>query len=194
LTYTAEINSPRAAPEDGKFEPTDASRPIYESLRKVGAAVDKTSFKILWSPAKHEQSRAVNLSMPQPGAGGDVVTLSLQRVKTAEIQITAANPKPLWKGIVPIPTAEPYDLPIPTAALFGTQKLGLSLSEAGAITAIDYGKSTGAAGTANAATTIVGAVTPESTATKAADIKAQADLIAQQQRLHRCLVNPTTCQ
>jgi hypothetical protein len=100
----------------------------------------------------------------------------------------------IWKGTVAIPSRETYQLPIPKAALFGVQKFSLSLSEAGAITAVNYGKNTGAAGAANAGASIATALTPESTAARAADLKAQADLIAQQQRLHRCQTNPAACQ
>jgi hypothetical protein len=78
--------------------------------------------------------------------------------------------------------------------LFGTQKLGLTVGDSGLVTQIDYAKTTGLPGAANAANTIVGTLTPESTSAKASDIKAQADVLAQQARLHRCLVNPNTCQ
>jgi hypothetical protein len=59
---------------------------------------------------------------------------------------------------------------------------------------VDYGKSNGAAGALNASNAILTAGAPESTASKAADIKAQADLIAQQQRLVRCQAKPESCQ
>ena len=127
--------------------------------------------------------------------GRDYVHLPLQRVDTAEVNILVdGKQKPLWKGVVPIPTALTYDLPIPTAALFGTQKLVLAVSEAGLITQIEYAKNTGLAGATNAANSVVGALTPESATARASDIKAQADVLAQQARLHRCLANPNTCQ
>jgi hypothetical protein len=84
-------------------------------------------------------------------------------------------------------------LPIPKAALFGKQTFSLSLSEAGTITAVDYGKQTGAAGALNAAGSIATAVDPETPTAKAADLKAQADIIAQQQRLLRCQRAPASC-
>ena len=119
--------------------------------------------------------------------------MELQIVAVHELKITA-NGKPIFKGSVFVPTPQSYYLPIPVAALFGTQKLTLSVAESGLVTQIDYVKNTGLAGAANAANTIVGALTPESASAKASDIKAQADVLAQEARLHRCLANPATCQ
>ena len=92
------------------------------------------------------------------------------------------------------PDAQTYVLPIPKAALFGKQSFSLALSEAGVITSVEYGKNTGAASVLNAAGAAATAQAPETTAAKAADVKAQADLIAQQQRLARCQANPAQCQ
>jgi hypothetical protein len=93
-----------------------------------------------------------------------------------------------------IPLRDTYALPIPRAAVFGKQSFALTLSEAGAVTAIDYGKLTGAASPLNVATAAANAAAPASSATQAAEVKAQADLIAQQQRLARCQAQPEKCQ
>jgi hypothetical protein len=180
-----------------KLVPTEASSRLYTALIKAGARLPEFA---LTGTAFETGSRVVNLSALGSDPRGNAVNLTLQKVATVEIRITADKQntsdgkKTIWKGNVPIPTAQTYDLPIPTAALFGTQKLGLTLSEAGAITAVDYGKNSGAAGATNAANSVATALTPETTSARAGDIKAQADVIAQQQRLNRCQANPTTCQ
>ncbi len=93
-----------------------------------------------------------------------------------------------------VPSPKTYLLPIPKAALFGKQNFALSLADSGAVTAIEYGKATGAAGPLNVLGAAATAAAPDSTAAKAAEVKAQADLIAQQQRLTRCQAHPAQCQ
>jgi hypothetical protein len=202
LTYTAELNSSIANPFNPKqsvqFQVAEASQALWGALTGNGTNNWLPSFTL--STAKTIGSRSVDFSAPSSGLGGQYVNLLLQRVDTADLSIVVdkqsgapGGVRAVWKGTIPIPTTDTYDLPIPMAALFGTQKFGLTVSDAGVVTQIDYAKNTGLAGAANAANSIAGALAPESTANKAADIKAQADVIAQQQRLHRCLVNPTTC-
>ena len=123
----------------------------------------------------------------------DTVLLTL--LETANVKVDVlADGQVIWSGNVTIPGTKTYQLPIPKAALFGKQAFSLTLSEAGAITSVEYGKNTGAVGPLNVATSAATAAAPETTAAKAADTKAQADLIAQQQRLARCQAQPAMCQ
>jgi hypothetical protein len=86
-----------------------------------------------------------------------------------------------------------FALNIPPSAMFGTQKFVLQLADSGAITSIQYVKTTGAASALTAGQDVLAPFKPESTADRAADVKAQADLIAQQQRLAACKAVPSTC-
>ena len=122
----------------------------------------------------------------------EVVRLRLQRTADIEIKILSGA-KTIWKGTVIAPMGGTYSLPIPRAALFGKQNFSLTLSEAGAVQSIDYGKLSGAAGALNAAQSVAMAP-PQITTNEAADVKAKADLIAQTQRLLRCQTHPSTCQ
>lgn len=119
--------------------------------------------------------------------------LTLQATGKVRVDLTAQG-QSIWTGTIQVPLPQTYLLPIPKAALFGKQSFSLSLSEAGAVTSVDYGKNTGAASALNAAGAIATAAAPETVAAKAAEVKAQADLIAQQQRLARCHANPAQCQ
>ena len=88
---------------------------------------------------------------------------------------------------------EPYDIPIPKPAAFGTQSVGLVFAESGALTSVQYtsaGSATQALGGLNSLAT---AARGDTAAQKAADVKAQADLIAQQQRLVKCIADPANC-
>src|SRR5262249_51200750 len=132
-----------------------------------------------------------NYLLPAGYSDDDVVGLRLQKTANVEIKVLS-NHKPIWKGNVVVPLPDTYALPIPRAALFGNQNFSLSLSEAGAIQSVDYGKLSGAAGALNAAQSVANAPT-QAMANQVADVKAQADLIAQTQRLLRCQTHPTTC-
>lgn len=123
----------------------------------------------------------------------DVLQIRLQQTETADVAINDGV-NPTWHGSAIVPVKKSlYCLPIPQAALFGSQKFGLQLSDAGAITSVTYGKGSGAAASLNAANAAATALAPQTDAMKAADIKAEADVIAQQQRLVRCRTNPSAC-
>jgi hypothetical protein len=124
---------------------------------------------------------------------GDIVGLQLPKMLWVNVEVTSKGAT-FANTLLTAPSGETYTLPIPKAALFGKQSLQLTLSEAGAITTIDYGKLTGVSGALNAANSIATGAEPPSAATQAAALKAQGDLIAQHQRLVRCQANPATCQ
>jgi len=123
---------------------------------------------------------------------GDV-SLTLQETATAKVTVKVSGQN-IWSGDITIPGNNSYSLPIPKAPLFGKQNFTLTLSEIGAITQIEYGKTTGAAALLNVANAAETAALPGTTAEKAGEIRAQADLIAQQQRLARCKADPAHCQ
>lgn len=91
-------------------------------------------------------------------------------------------------------TDRTFMLYIPSSAMFGTQKFVLSLTDSGAISSIQYAKTTGAASALTATQDVLNPLKPESTADRAAVIKAQADLIYEQQRLAGCRANPAACK
>jgi len=124
----------------------------------------------------------------------DVVPLTLQKLGFLGVNITQnglVEEKVVYSSRVLTPLHETYFLPIPKAALFGKQSISLLLSDAGAVTTFGYGKTAGGGGALNA----IGAFeNAQTAATEAADTKAQADLIAQQQRLMLCRTRPDQCK
>ncbi len=130
---------------------------------------------------------------PSPAPDAGVVLLRLQHVARVQIDFTASG-QAFVTSYVLVPLLSTYELPIPKARLFGKQNFALTLSDSGAISSIQYTKGTGAAAALNVLGTAATAAAPETAATKAADVKAQADLIAQQQRLARCQARPSQCQ
>ena len=106
-----------------------------------------------------------------------------------------SDTKPSWAGeseVAQLGTM--YSLPIPKAVLFGKLQLSLALAESGALTTLEYSKQSAAPSMATAAQDVSARLAPETAAQKAADLKAESDIIAQQHRLVRCKANPTTCQ
>jgi len=191
LTYTKNIEYGKD--DDGlphNLDPAPGTAGLYRELNKGNQL---PLLQVTINPPSSIKSGASYISSSS-GSSDDVVLLTLQEVANVQVDVTASG-QAIWSGKVTIPGKNTYALPIPKAALFGKQTFSLTLSEAGAITQIEYGKNTGAAGPLNVATSAATAAeAPGSTANKVADAKAQADLIAQQQRLARCQAKPAQCQ
>lgn len=101
----------------------------------------------------------------------------------------------IWDGVLPVAQfGVLYTLPLPSPALFGKEVFSASFQESGAISSVQYSSNTGAGQALNVANSAVTAINGESTAQKAADVKAEADLIVQQQRLAQCLADPKNCK
>lgn len=99
----------------------------------------------------------------------------------------------LWSGLVQVSQhGTEYALPIPRAALFGKQVFAAAFDEAGALTQLQYNKDTGA-GQLLSVGQAVGEALNITAAEEAATLKAEADVIAAQQRLVKCQVSPSTC-
>ncbi|WP_133647940.1 hypothetical protein [Paraburkholderia flava] len=86
-----------------------------------------------------------------------------------------------------------FSLDIPSSAWFGTQKFILSIADSGGITSIEYGKNTGTASALTATQDVLSAKS-DVTTDRIANLKAQADLIAAQQRLAGCKTKPAECK
>ncbi len=176
------VDFKKAAPVD--LEPTPQSAPLWGLLKNQ-----------LSKLAVFVRGQSVNDSGAfYEGAEGnrDAILLTLQRTANVQVDVLARGSS-IFNTNIALPLSATYKLAIPKAAVFGKQSFSLTLAESGAVTSVDYGKLSGASGALNAATSAAGAVAPESTANRAAEVKAQADLIAQQQRLVRCQAQPDKC-
>jgi hypothetical protein len=173
LSYIAELNASsteRFVSGTFAFKPLGAGSAVRQELGTL-----LPTYQLIVGGgflANHPESQATSI-------GGPYVNLELQTVAVAELSIQAVSRSQsisqpiLFKGNLFVPTPQSYYLPIPAAALFGTQNLVLTVAESGLVTQIDYGKKTGLAGAANATNTILGAIAPESASAKASDIKAK---------------------
>ena len=88
-----------------------------------------------------------------------------------------------------------YEIPVPKAAFFGKQTFNLAVAKSGAMTKIGYTKTPGVAQALGVGQNVLDAFGPTSAAAaQTAELKAEANLIAAQQRLVRCRADPTTCK
>jgi hypothetical protein len=189
LSYSAKFNIVELFGQSFPIQRTDASSILYEELNKQlqedGAKTLPVVEAKIGRPSVGERATAY-------AAEDYDVPLYLQNTAKVEVSVLSDH-HVISKALVTVPMPGTYALPIPRAALFGKQNFGITLSEAGAIQSVDYGKLSGAAGALNAAGAVANAG-PQIVANEAADIKAKADLIAQTQRLLQCHTNPSACK
>ncbi|MCW1401969.1 hypothetical protein OKA06_06380 [Novosphingobium sp. MW5] len=99
----------------------------------------------------------------------------------------------LWTGYASVAqSGTDYKLYVPKAALFGKQVFAASFDDAGGLIKLQYAKESGAANAIGVAQAGLEALqtTP---AEKLAAIKAEADMIAAQERLVKCRATPDKC-
>ena len=100
---------------------------------------------------------------------------------------------PIWDGkVLAGQRGTPYSLPIPRAAMFGKQTFVLAVDPSGAATQIQYATETGVGQALNVLSTGLTELQNEDSK-RAAAARAEADLIAAQQRLVRCRADPKSC-
>jgi hypothetical protein len=195
LTYESEVDIKTLSPatQPLKADPLSevyigAGTPgsLVPAIGIVCAIVDGTAGAMHY-PTYNPQSGDVPLHVRQPG-------LAKVRVTAGPSKEQCTSTK-LWEGKVQVAqVGTPYDLPIPKAVTFGKEVFAAVFTESGAITTLQYTSNTGAAQVLNVTNSALTAAQGETTAQKAQDVKAEADLIAQHQRLVQCLADPKGCK
>ena len=161
---------------------------LKQALGDVCAAVTSRGATSTSAPAQYAPSKEGEplLTLRQPGH--------------ATVSITAGPPglcqaDPLWSGEVLVGQfGQSYVLPLPRPAAFGKQVFSVAVAESGAITSLQYASNTGAGQVLNLAGSAWTAAQGTTDAQEAAALKAEADVIAAQQRLVQCKANPETCK
>lgn len=136
-------------------------------------------------------------------------SLVLNKLAGVRLKVTGPNNNPkvldqrpdFWEAIVPVPlTAETdrFSVPIPKAAMFGTRKFSLTLTDYGTISKISYGSTNVVSEGASAATAIASVLAAKpadpTEAELAKGFKDQADRVYQQNRAAVCLARPDDCE
>jgi len=159
---------------------------LHKALGKVEATVSKIS-----SPAEplfsKEGERQVTITARQPA----LVTIEV----TGGVPLDPGVSLPL--GSVDVAVAQlgkVYRLPLPTPVVFGKEATSLTFSDSGALTSIQYASTSASGSALNVVDAGIDLLKGKSTADKSAEVKAEADLIAQNQRLASCLADRANCK
>jgi hypothetical protein len=179
-----------------RLVPDAASKPVYDALRAV---LDTRMDTLLAMVSTKDDVRYLNSISPQQVSAKTDFPIELNKVAIVKLGVAGRTsdllqPMAVWSSSLPIPMRETYELAAPKPATFGKTAFGLSLSDYGSITSLHYGETNGTPDAADAAGSIAKALQPASAAEKAGEIKGEADLIAQQQRLIACQLDRTTCK
>lgn len=193
LTFSAEEHFDKRltsyAPE---FHPDPETAGLYEELKPILGEVALTA-----TLRSAEQTERAAYEAPRwwQICERSVVELPVVQPALFDLNVTEKGRSgSIWSGEVSIPQAGLYySVVMPTAAVFGNQKFAIGLAESGAITSIQYAKDNGLSSALGAASSVLSEFKPGTPADEAAKLKAKADVIAQQQRLVRCQIDPKGC-
>lgn len=186
LIYEGEVDL--NSKDKQQIKPDISSTPmatkLIDIIGSVNVSVGKT--EVPKAPLTNlTKSSKIVIKARQPGLMGIVVTAD---IKTLEL-------KKLWEGQLPVAQfGIPYELPIQKPALFGKEVFAAAFSESGALTSVQYVNNTGAGQVLNVVNSAMTSLRGETTAQKALDVKAEADLIAEQQRLVQCQADHSKCK
>lgn len=133
--------------------------------------------------------RGASMKVRQPGSASLRVTAGLSDGKDQ-----GCGPK-LWTGEVTVAQLGTiYELPVPAPKPFGKQIFAATFAESGALTSVQYAGTPGAGQVLGVLDAASSATKGRTAAEKAAELNSQADLIAAQQRLVRCVATPDKCE
>ena len=187
LTYEGDVDPSKQDPQN--IPPDAASAAFADRLKNAvgGICVVAKGAEVPVQPVEYKPN------------DGDVLIAARQ---PALLKIEVGTPIPgngctdsLWQGRVPVAQlGKDYALPIPRAVAFGKETFSAAFAESGALTSLQYVSNSGSAGALGAANSLATIVQGETTAAKVTEVKAEADLIVQQQRLLQCHADPKNCK
>lgn len=187
LTYEGEINlNSRNVKQN--IQPDISSKDFAISLASAIGNVSATVIAVELSnkPLTQTKTSKVVIKARQPG---------LVKIQVTADKEDGTTMGQLWEGKLPAAQfGTIYELPIQEPAKFGKEVFAATFSESGALNSVQYTSNTGAGQALNVVNSAITSLQGETTAQKASDVKAEADLIAQQQRLIQCQADPKTCK
>lgn len=203
-------NNPSQKPVSVVFASKQLS---YAELATIAAkAKDARTIGLSTDPASQEiESQLASLGIPppvlsivttedmafiqQPKTDGSV-DIALPIMRRFHLSLSLQD-EVKWTSTLVLPhedfnkDSRTYDVHIPKSASFGIQTFSLILSESGAVTSIQYAKSSGASSAIGGVQDVTNPFTPSS---KNSRLKDEGDTMAYQQRIAICKSNPTDCK
>lgn len=212
-----DASTPPTFPEECKFiKESGAGKPVtltYEGTvdvsKKGPQEVTPDAASIFYDKRLSPAISGICAEVTESGTSG--VTPLIPLVETGE-KLVARSPgwarlvvrsgnsikcqsKPVYDGRLAIAQlGEKFSIPIPSPTFFGKVGVAASFEQSGALMLLQYSSTSSAAPFVNAATSAAAVIQGETTAQKVAELKAEADLIAQQQRLVQCQADPKICK
>jgi hypothetical protein len=189
LTYEGPVDL--GAGQSGVSQPIDADEASKYYANQLHSAIGSVCTTYVRAPAP---------AKPATYAGSTAgLLLAVREPGSAQLQVFAGDggkcANRVYAGEVPVAQfGQDYELLIPKAPVFGKQGFGASFSEAGALQSVQYVTAAGAGQVLNVVGAGLDATAGPTTAEKAAAVQAEADLIAQQQRLVTCRADPANCK
>jgi len=189
LTYSGEVD-----PEETRDQPIppDATSLIIVSEHKLQGAIGYVCASVTGtdrpSPrvAYEKKDGEVVLDLREP---------ALLHVKISAGGENSCQSETIWDdSVVVAQLGTPYSLPLPPPTTFGKRALAATFSESGALTLAQFTSNTGVGQGLNVVNSALAATKGTTAAEKAAELKAEADVIAQTQRLAQCLADPKSCK
>lgn len=153
-----------------------------------------------YQPKGAPQPTANTFACPTAQAGTpSEEVLSAREPASVKFKISASPPggntETIWEGSVPVAQfGVDYPLPLPKPSAFGKEAIAATFLDSGKLSSIQFVTNTGGAAGLNALNAGLAATAPTTTAQKAEQLKAEADLLAQQQRLATCRADPKNCK
>jgi len=187
LTYEGEIDV-SAASGPQALRPDPVAQALLGTVGGVCASVERVMPPAIAFEYARRPGDAV-IHVRAPGVARVVV-------RTGDLATRCGAEPPAWQGDIvsaELGRGHEYALPIPPPALFGKQVFAATFQESGALSSVQYSGG-GAAGsvleTLGAAVSgVAGAA-----AARAQQLKAESDLIEQQERIVRCRADPASCK
>jgi hypothetical protein len=193
IIYEAQLDFSKSIADETPLIPRPYLAAIDAALRR-----QIPTFPSFQAVIKSQDNQANRVTFaPSDLDGTAFAQLKLRPIRNAELQVVEkATDTKVYDSPIAIP--EPgsnsyYYVAMPKPTLFGGSTFSLALSDSGAIKSIGYKTTNGTASAVEAATSAATAAAPQTPAEKAAQLKAQADVIAQQTRLAKCAAQPASC-
>jgi hypothetical protein len=174
------------------FAPDATSKPTHDALK--GILGDRLSATLKMISTKSDL-RIMTATTPVTVTPAQGFAVELNKVALVNLEIDGhagdnLESSKIWSGAISVPMRETYQVPIPSPPTFGKTAFGIGLSDNGSIISLHYGETNGTPDATDAAGQIAQALRPKA----AEDAKAQADLVAEQQRLVGCEVSVSACK
>ena len=173
-------------PLDPGSTPFKTDAELFPSFSFTMNAANNTDIQPAWTDDK------------QAGPHIEVPTMMLLAVQMSGPVADMSQIGDFWNDTWLAPTDTPVNIPLPKAPWFGKLNTTLQFSGSGLVNKVEYNKTNGLADLFSSGSQIVNQAFPpapavQTTAQKAADVQAHADLIYQQQRLISCQLDPKNC-